>query len=190
MVILRLLLLSALPVLAQNASLSGLVLDPSRSAIPQAAITITNDETNLAIRLVTNAEGLFFAPSLSPGRYKIEAAKAGFQPILLASVSLDSQQSRRVQLTLPVSQLTQQIEVKDANILEESSSVSSTIDRRQINTLPLNSRNFNQLILLVGGAADNINSGNGHDFGGVAVNGNRAFSNDYLIDGVSNNDIY
>ena len=89
MVILRLLLLSALPVLAQNPSLSGLVLDPSRSAIPQAAITITNDETNLAIRLVTNAEGLFFAPSLPSGRYKIEAAKAGFQPILLASVSLD-----------------------------------------------------------------------------------------------------
>ena len=156
MVILRLFLLSALPVLAQNASLSGLVLDPS----------------------------------LSPGRYKIEAAKAGFQPILLASVSLDSQQSRRVQLTLPVSQLTQQIEVKGANILEESSSVSSTIDRRQINTLPLNSRDFNQLILLVGGAADNINCGNGRDFGGVAVNGNRAFSNDYLIDGVPNNDIY
>lgn len=75
-------------------------------------------------------------------------------------------------------------------MLTQSASVESTIIREQIESLPLNGRDFNGLVLLAAGAVENINSGNGKDFGSVAANGNRAFSNDYLLDGTANNDVF
>jgi len=77
-----------------------------------------------------------------------------------------------------------------APVYTTSQSVESTVTREQISTLPLNSRDFNQLVLLAAGAVEDINAGNGRNFGGVAANGNRSFSNDYTIDGAPNNDVY
>src|SRR5207244_1947512 len=131
-----------------------------------------------------SAEGLFVVTSLAPGNYRVEAEAQGFQTRAAEHVKLDAQQSRRILLALPVGGVSQEIDVvSKAPLLEESPSVASTVTRDQVDSLPLNSRDFNQLVLLAGGAVDNINSGNGRDFGAVAVNGNRAFSNDYLIDG-------
>ncbi|HET8547676.1 MAG TPA: carboxypeptidase regulatory-like domain-containing protein [Bryobacteraceae bacterium] len=185
------LLLSCASLAAQNASLSGVVLDATGSAVPQAAILVTNEDTGAQLRLETNVEGIFLAPSLPPGRFTVEAARPGFATARAEHVVLEAQQVRRIQLTLQLSQIATRIEVVDSPVvLDESVAVASNITREQINTLPLNSRDFNQLVLLAAGAVENINSGNGRDFGGVAVNGNRAFSNDYLIDGVPNNDVY
>jgi hypothetical protein len=73
-------------------------------------------------------------------------------------------------------------------MLTESISVESTIIREQIESLPLNGRDFNQLVLLSAGVVPNIYSGYG--FGAMASNGNREYGNDYLLDGVPNNSVY
>ena len=187
-----LLLLPASLAFAQRATLTGRVTDQTGAVVPGAAITITEQDSGVATRTSTNAEGIFVAPSLLPGTYRVEARHTGFQPLLRSDVLLEVQQTARLDLTLTVGESAQAIEVTEAAapLLTESAAVESTVSREQIETLPLNSRDFNQLVLLAAGAVENINSGNGRDFGAVAVNGNRAFSNDYLLDGVANNDLY
>lgn len=177
--------------MAQNASLSGIVRDGTGAAVPAASITIVNEETAVELRLTTNAEGLFVAPSLAPGRYLVTTAHEGFTSTRTGPVLLEAQATRRLEIALQVARVDATVEVRDTPVLlEESPSVASNITRDQINTLPLNERDFNQLVLLAAGAVENIGSGNGRDFGGVALNGNRAFSNDYLLDGMPNNDVY
>jgi hypothetical protein len=103
---------------------------------------------------------------------------------------LEAQATPRLEIALQVARVDATVEVRDTPVLlEESPSVASNITRDQIITLPLNERDFNQLVLLAAGAVENIGSGNGRDFGGVALKGSRTFSNDYLLDGMPNNDV-
>ena len=83
--------------------------------------------------------------------------------------------------------MTQSVSVaaESASIETSSPSIESTITRQQIEELPLNGRDFNQLVLLAAGSVDN-NVGGGTDFGSVALNGNRTYGNGYLIDGMPN----
>jgi hypothetical protein len=177
-------------VIAQNASLSGIVRDGTGGAVPEATITNVNEETAVELRLTTNAELLFVAPSLAPGRYLVSTAHEGFTSTRTGPVVLEAQATPRLEIALQVARVDATVEVRDTPVLlEESPSVASNITRDQIITLPLNERDFNQLVLLAAGAVENIGSGNGRDFGGVALKGSRTFSNDYLLDGMPNNDV-
>ena len=91
---------------------------------------------------------------------------------------------RDVRLEVAAAQREVVVVTTSAPVVSESPSVESTMVRDQIQTLPLNSRDFNQLVLLAAGAVENAYAG--HDFGSVAVNGNRAYGNDYVIDGTPN----
>jgi hypothetical protein len=94
-------------------------------------------------------------------------------------------------VTLEVSGIGQSVTVSAdaAAMATDTSSVESTIVRRQVEELPLNGRDFNQLVLLAAGAVDN-SVGGGTDFGAVALNGNRTYGNDYLVDGMPNNNSF
>jgi hypothetical protein len=184
---------AACPVLSgQTASLSGQLTDTSGAALPNAAVSVTNEQTNQAAIVRTNREGLFGLPSLAPGTYLVKAEAAGFKTLTRSGVKLDVRQAARLDLVLEVGQVSESVEVsaQAAPLVTESPAVESTVTEQQIRAQPLNSRDFNQLVLLAAGAVDNINSGNGRDFGAVAANGNRSFSNDYTVDGAPNNDLY
>ena len=144
------------------------------------------------MRLQTQNNGNFVAPFLPPGMYTISVEKTGFKRLTFGDIKLDVQQSVSLNLTLQLGTVSDSIDVtaQSAPLLSDSPSVESTVDRKQIQTLPLNTRDFNQLVLLAPGAVQNVNAGNGRDFGAVAANGNWSFSNDYLVDGVPNNNDY
>lgn len=140
----------------------------------------------------SNAEGAWVLYPLPPGIYDLTARAAGFRVERVNGIRVDVSSVLTRNFVFAVGPLEQEVVVsaEAAPMLTQSASVESTIIREQIESLPLNGRDFNGLVLLAAGAVENINSGNGKDFGSVAANGNRAFSNDYLLDGTANNDVF
>ena len=161
-------------------------MDSSGAVIPNATVSARNTETGVVTPASSNTEGLYVLYPLTPGAYTISIEAAGFRSERIEGVTVDLEAvlSRDVHLEVMAAQ--REILVVSATTLgvSESPSVQSTMVTEQIQTLPLNSRDFNQLVLLAAGAVENAYSG--HDFGGVAVNGNRAYGNDYMIDGTPN----
>ena len=178
---------------AQSTSgrLSGSVTDPSGAATPGVQVVAINLETGLKLTESTSVRGQFVLYPLPPGNYKITLEKIGFNTFEIPSLKLDVSQSliRNVSLALGTSSQSVSVVSETAALETESPSVQSTITRRQIEELPLNGRDFNQLVLLSAGAVDN-NVGGGTDFGSVALNGNRTYGNSYLIDGTLNNNSF
>jgi len=183
---------ACLVVCAQNAKLAGELTDATGSSIPGATVQLLDVETLAKLKATTGREGEFLFPSVPPGTWELQAEAQGFRSLTRSGLKLDVASSSRLRLTMEVGSVSDRIEVtaEAAPVYTTSQSVESTVTREQIATLPLNSRDFNQLVLLAAGAVENINAGNGRDFGGVAANGNRSFSNDYTIDGSPNNDMY
>ena len=83
----------------------GVVRDPSNAVIPEASIAVTNLGTNVSFRFVTDATGNYFVPSLIPGRYKVEAEKAGFKKVTVPEVIVAVSQTLRVDLSMPVGEV-------------------------------------------------------------------------------------
>jgi hypothetical protein len=187
-----LLLLGFATAQAQNARLSGEIVDATGGLIRNAEVKLTNDGTQREFVTTTGTAGQFSFPSLMPATYTIQVRADGFKTLNRPGLALDVQATAKLRLALEVGATSERIEIQAeaAPVISSSPSVESAVTRDQINTLPLNSRDFNQLVLLATGAVENINSGNGRDFGGVSANGNRSFSNDYTIDGAPNNDMY
>ncbi len=170
----------------------GTILDRSGAVVPAAKITARNSETGVERSVASNAEGNYVLYPLAPGVYDMTAQAEGFRTERLDGIRVDVSAVLTRNIRLEVGAMEQQVVVsaEAAPMLTQTASVESTIIREQIESLPLNGRDFNSLVLLAAGAVENINSGNGKDFGSVAANGNRAFSNDYLLDGTPNNDVF
>jgi outer membrane receptor protein involved in Fe transport len=187
------LLLLTIRVFAQSTAgrFSGTVTDASGAAVPDAAVTALNSETGQRVTEATNGQGRFVLYPLPPGVYDITARKTGFSAFTLSGVKIDVSQSVVRDISLEVGAITQSVSVAaDAVSIETGSpAIQSTITRQQIDQLPLNGRDFNQLVLLAAGAVDN-NVGGGTDFGSVALNGNRTYGNSYLLDGTPNNNSF
>src|SRR5262245_40270296 len=184
--------LFAAPLFAQNARLAGDVIDPAGLGIPNAAVKLLHEGTRAELRTLTGRDGDFVFPSVVPGSYKLHVEAVGFKSVTRNALKLDVLQSAKLRVSMDVGAVTERVDVTAelAPALVTSASIESAVTREQIGTLPMNGRDFNALVLLAAGAVDNINAGNGRDFGAVAANGNRAFSNDYTIDGAPNNDVY
>jgi protocatechuate 3,4-dioxygenase beta subunit len=95
-------LVIALAAFAQNSGVQGQVTDSSGAVVPNAAVTLTNLETGVALRYATNEQGLYIAPSLNPGRYKIEAAASGNGGVGTPNAGriIQAEDPRRIQFAL------------------------------------------------------------------------------------------
>ena len=180
-----------LAALAQQeaATITGEVRDASGAVVPGASITATNAETNLSFRTETNGQGVYTLPGLRPGPYSIAVEKAGFKKTVRSGVTLQVNQTSRIDLALEVGEMTNTVEVvAAATLLEtETSARGSVIDRKKIVELPLNGRDYNQLALLSPGVLPGTPRLASVNFKGVLnVNGNRTFNNVFLLDGVDN----
>lgn len=189
-----LLLLLSFDLAAQTTGgrIMGTILDASGAVVPGAKVVARNTETGVERSTESNAEGNYVMYPLQPGVYDLTAQAKGFRTERLDGLRVDVAAVLTRNLRLQLGAMEQQVVVSAdaAPMLTQTASVESTIIREQIESLPLNGRDFNSLVLLAAGAVENINSGNGKDFGSVAANGNRAFSNDYLLDGTPNNDVF
>ena len=88
-------LVSSVALFAQNSGVQGQVTDSSGAAIPNAALTLTNLETGVALKYATNEQGLYVAPSLNPGRYKLDASAQGFATQTINEFRLEVGQTAR-----------------------------------------------------------------------------------------------
>ena len=184
-----------------SAELSGTVIDASNAAVPGAKVTATNSATNVAHDSVSDATGSYLIPLLQPGDYVITAEAKGFKKLVQKGLTLQINQQAQLNLQLQLGQVTEEIQVTaQAPLLQsEASSLGTVVSERLVNQLPLNGRNFIQLAILspgvtgVGfGAGGTIMSGTRPDDRrpGTEIfsNGNREGSNNFLYDGVDNNE--
>jgi outer membrane receptor protein involved in Fe transport len=140
---------------AGTASVSGRVIDASGAAVPSASVVVKNTGTSASQTTVTDGQGRYTVPDLSIGSYEIEVSKAGFQNSVRSGITLSVGSAPVVDLQLTVGQSSQTVTVSaEASQVETTTSaVSSLVNPTQMRELPLNGRNFEQLILLAPGVS-------------------------------------
>lgn len=195
-----LLLLSAPGARAQNtAGIRGIVTDSSGSTVPNATVTITNTGTNLKRSVVTRSDGNYAFELLPVGTYSVTVAAAGFKQFLSSHLTLAAGDDARVDARLQVGAATQSVEVNASEIpllQTASATVGSVITPTATQDLPLNGRNVINLVQLAPGAGDSIQNSmtNGTHVddrrltSAVSVNGLADSFNNFLLDGVDNNE--
>ena len=174
---------------ANSGTITGTVFDPQQAVIPGAAVTITLVEQGLVRNVVTNSSGIYDAKFLPVGPYTVSVEHSGFKRQVKTDLILTVGQTMRVDLKLEVGGETQTVEVKgDASqaLKLETSEISQTINHKQVVDLPLNGRNFDDLIPLNAGVT---NGGQGMSNSGYNLNGSRSDQNMFLIEGTDNVDI-
>src|SRR5437667_8349643 len=179
---------------AQEAVIVGAVKDQTGAVIPGVTITATNPNTGMTRTAMTNETGNYSGPHLPVGTYAIKAELAGFKTQVAEKVKLDVQQTARVDFTLEIGQVADQVTVTGvAPLLQtDDSQVGTVVENRKVVDLPLNGRNFTQLNLLVAGVVESTpgSTASRHLAGdrgtGVAfsVHGQRSNFNGFLIDGI------
>jgi hypothetical protein len=179
--------------------ITGEVKDPSGAVAPGASITVTNNDTNVSRTTVTNTAGVYSFPALVPGPYQVKVEAPGFQPVVRTNIELQVQQTARVDFTLTLGQAAQTIEVSSAAQLltTESATVGTVIEEKSIKDLPLNGRNFLQLVALSPNvtygfmAPNNVQrrQGGSRTEQNISVAGLRGVWNNYTLDGVANTDV-
>lgn len=181
--------LCALRVAAQspNGTINGLVLDPSSQLIVGADVLAVNDVTGLQYKTKTNSEGVYVLPNLPPGPYRIQVSRAGFKTVIKPDIALNVQDALSINFTLPIGAVLETVTISGGAPLvnTESASVSTVVDRQFAENLPMNGRSFQTLIELTPGVVPATSNSN--DGGQFNINGQRASSNYWMVDGVSAN---
>ena len=175
-------------------SISGTIVDAKGGLVPDAQVSITNTDTNATFDTKTNEAGVYNAPFLKPGHYRIVVTKQGFKQIDVRDITLNVQDSVNRNFTLDVGATSETIQVNgdSININTTNASVSTVVDHKFVENVPLNGRSFQDLILMTPGITTQspqaAGAGGGPQIqGDFSVNGQRTESNSYVVDGVSAN---
>ena len=179
-------LASCLYLCGQPAQITGLVTDPTGTAVPGAAVTVTNVDTGIRNDVITNDQGYYTVLYLNPGQYQLRVQKLGFKALERAAIALNVAQIARVDLSLQLGELAESVTVAaEAPLLSsESGTVGQVIGNKKILDLPLNGRDFTQLATLVPGAISRgVNAS--LDAPAMSVNGARNGRTVFMIDGGS-----
>ena len=179
-------------------TISGEVKDGSGALLPGASITVVNKATNATRTTVTNSAGLFDFPALPPGAYSVTAELEGFRTGV-RDLELRVQQVLRVNFALELATIQESATVVGVSPLVETSNatVGTVIENRRIVELPLNGRNYLQLVALSPNvSADFAGPGQAGDRQGgsranqqLSISGQRREFNNYTLDGVDNTDV-
>jgi hypothetical protein len=184
---------TASKVLAQveSGTINGVVLDNSGAAISGARVTVTNTATSQVRTTIANASGEYSVPFLAPGTYDTEASKEGFGTVVQRGVTLQVDQILAVNVTLKPGSLKQILEVTaEAPALQtETATLGNVVNSQQVQTLPLNGRNFMDLASLTAGTTPAEPGSRNQGEGGFSSNGNRSYDNNIMLDGVDNNSL-
>ena len=180
-----------------TASITGTISDQSGAAVQGATVTATSEDRGQSYTAVTNESGLYRIAQLPVGSYALKVEKAGFALASHPPFVLTLNQVARVDVAMKVGQASETVEVTgSAPVMETDTTQVDTIINAQTNdNLPLASRNYVQLTLLAPGAVstDPSSFNNGNNTGGYGgrplINGNREQANNFLLDGMDNNQV-
>jgi hypothetical protein len=174
-------------------SIVGTVTDASGAAVANTKVQVTNTATNISKQITTNDSGNYTVPYLRPGTYRVTVEAAGFDKSVVDNVSLVVAQERRVDVVMKVGAVTTQVEVSAGALAldTESAAVAQVVSRTQVQELPLNGRNFLNLLFITAGAVQTVGEqGQMRQGAGnaISINGARPESNNYTLDGLANTD--
>jgi Carboxypeptidase regulatory-like domain len=172
--------------MAQNAAVNGTVTDSSGAVVAHAKISVRNVDTNIVRDTESSDSGTYSVPNLPPGKYEVTVGKSGLKTIQFSAVTITVDQTLTLDAKLDVSPVSQTVTVTSeavAPIDTTDDQISTMVDKREIQELPLILRDPYQLVLLTPGAVQ-TNSG----LGGFSINGARERNNNFQLDGVDNND--
>src|SRR5215831_16178286 len=174
----------------------GTIRDEKGANIANATVTVSSPSTGLQRQTTTADNGIFRVTGLPTGVYQIKAEAAGFATRTTTGIEVGVDQTRSVDVVLRVGAKNEVVEVQaDAALTQtESSKLGQIIDNRKVEDLPLNGRDFAQLARLNPGVAAS-GGGGGQQGGeggvsGFSSNGQRSTSNNFMVDGVDNNDYF
>jgi hypothetical protein len=177
-----------------TSAIAGVITDETGATVPNATVTVTETATG-QVR-TTTASGEYVVSQLAPGKYEVKVSAQGFQTAVASGVPLDVAQRARLDFTMKVGQLSQQVEVtaRAAVMDTDTASLGQTIEQRTISNLPLNGRNYLTLgsispgvvpqIPASQGPASFVASTTGRSDRSILVGGQRESSTSYLLDGV------
>ena len=167
-----------------TATLVGRIQDPSGASVPGARVDVTNSNTAELRSASSNADGEFAIPNLRPGSYDVAVEAAGFRAKRETGLTLQVDQTARLDVQLSVGSQADSIEVKaDMPLLNtENASKGDVVVNEEITEMPLAGRSFGDLALLVPGVAPTAEGGHGSPF---AVNGARSDNTNFVLDGLN-----
>jgi hypothetical protein len=181
------------------ASIKGTVYDASGGVVPDATVDLHSKATNLDRTTSTNSAGIYVVPDVQPGDYDLKISKAGFKSAVQAHVTLVVNQTATLDITLAAGSVTDSVTVAAETLALETSTseLGVAVVKEQVNDLPLNGRNFTQLLNLTPGVSTVNVSQNSATGGGIwsnpigtfsypSINGQTNRSNLYLLDGLNN----
>ena len=172
----------------ETATVSGQVVDPSGLSITGAQVKLVDIDRDTTTGTATSPSGLYTFPSVRPGRYRMEVRAAGFRVVNVTGLIVNVQDHIEQNFRLQVGSVAESVTVTASAPLVNTTdaTVSTVVDRQFAENLPLNGRSFQTLIQLTPGVVLTAND-NGYDTGQFSVNGQRASSNYWMVDGVSAN---
>ncbi len=186
-------------------AITGTVTDATGAVVPGAAVSANNIDTGLRLSAKSNGEGEFSILAVPRGNYNVEASATGFQGATArVTVTVTSTQNVAFQLKPAGASTTVQVTESVPLVNTADATIGATIEGKQVTDLPLNGRNFSSLALLTpgvtrgaygdvasGGGSSNMTETNRNNESGaaaIAVNGLRPQADNYILDGVDNND--
>ncbi len=157
-------------------TISGVVTDASGAAVPGANVEAKNVGTGLKQSIAGDGQGRYSITGLAVGDYEVQASKSGFSTVIHTGVTLTVGGQIVVDFALPVGQQQQTVTVQGevSQVETTTATVGALVDQKQMRELPLNGRNFEQLILLAPGV---------QSFTAVAASGAQGRSNSYSVSG-------
>ncbi|MGA8104332.1 MAG: carboxypeptidase-like regulatory domain-containing protein, partial [Candidatus Acidiferrales bacterium] len=185
-----------------SGSISGIVTDPKGSSVPGASVTAVNMATGARSTLKTDGAGFYNFPSLAVGTYNVEIVEKGFKTYQQAGIVLDANAAIRVDVKLELGEVAEKVVVASEAVRVETQStqMGEVIDAEKMTAVPLNGRDFTNLLSLQPGVvpfqyadalqdsnlsdrtvsgSDSLNSGN------QSINGQRETSNGFMVNGAT-----
>ena len=185
----------ATPAIAQQAtttgSIRGIVTGPDGSPLPSATVSATNVQTGVRRGAQTDEGGRYQIPFLDPGNYIFRAQRIGFRPVERTETRIAIGQVVQVDFQLqpaPTTLTAERVVADQVPLIEPTKTGTSTrISEQMIQELPVNGRNFKDLVVLAPGVSDVGNTGSG---GGQSIGGGRTGASNILMDGANNNESF
>ena len=172
-------------VFAQSATITGTVVDSSGAVVAKASINAHNVNTNIDRTTESASEGTYTLAQIPPGLYNVNVTKDGFKTIDVNNVTLTVDQNFTLNVKLEVSSVAASVEVSAQSVAPvelQNATISNVIEEKQMTELPLILRDPYQLVLLSTGVVQTDAEG------GISVNGGRERNNNFMLDGIDNND--
>ncbi len=193
------LLVSVPCIMAQNVtgSISGVVRDPTGAVIPGATVSATNVGTNAVVQVISDDAGIYSIQRIPVGVYDLKCDMTGFKKYEAKGIRVQVNEVARMDIPMVLGTTTETVTVDAQAVAVDttSSTLKVVVDQRRIQELPLNGRNPTELMRLVSGTQvdprTSVTSGTTYPgASAISVNGGRANTTNYVLDGGQNNDHY